>query len=138
VSLLLCLASVAALVSCGPGRGSVQAPASPTVATVPTRLAPKATLTGASAASWSSLAGWWGMIDGGFFFEFREDGTCARHLESSEDSFFTTEGRCELVGVERLVIELRGGEATEYEWRLEEPWLMLRDAAGNVTRYRRQ
>ncbi len=78
------------------------------------------------------------MIDGGFYYEFRADGSCARHLESSEDTYFTTEGRCQLIGADRLVVQLRGDQPIEYEWRLEDPWLVLRDASGRVTTYRRQ
>jgi hypothetical protein len=91
-----------------------------------------------SVPSWDQLVGWWEMIEGGFFYEFRPDGSCARHLESAEDTYWTTEARCQLLDADRLVIQLRGEEAIEYEWRLEDPWLMLRDGSGRVTRYRRQ
>jgi len=82
--------------------------------------------------------GRWEILDAGLDLEFYDSGKCARHIESNEFSWVSTEGTYQFIGQDRLVIELGSEGRTEYEYRLEGIWLMLRDANGKVTRYWRK
>jgi hypothetical protein len=86
------------------------------------------------------IVGVWTAIDGALHLQFFSDGRFVRHYGGREDDpeeFWGQKGAYRVTSRESLVIEVAGVEASEFEYRVEEPWLMLRDEDGKVMRFRR-
>jgi hypothetical protein len=108
----------------------------PTVRTASPTPRPEAVGTATAA----EIVGVWTAVDGSLHLEFFSDGRFARYYGGREDDpeeFWAQEGVYWFGGRETLTIDLRKVGTTEFEFRLEEPWLTLRDESGRVIRYRR-
>ncbi len=135
--LLMLLAFGVAQTACALDLAS-RAPVSttPTVGVVPAT--PTKTAVRETAAD--IIVGVWTAIDGALHLQFFSDGRFVRHYGGREDDpeeFWSEEGIYELGDAERLLINVPRQGPVDYEYRLKEPWLMLRDPDGRVMRLRR-
>jgi hypothetical protein len=138
VRILLCYTAL--LAACGT-EPSVPAPtASPSSEATAPLSWPALTQTAGATLSATGIVGRWVMLDGGLELEFSPDGQFARHYPADEHQveYWSIEGSYQLLDGDRVLIELSGEEPATYEYRLGEPWLMLRDQDGQVARYYRR
>ncbi len=86
------------------------------------------------------IVGRWVMLEGGLEIEFLPSGQFTRYYAADEHQveYWSIEGSYRLLNDNRVLIELSGEAPTTYEYRLGEPWLMLRAPDGKVTRYHRR
>ena len=138
-ALLLWVTFSVAVTSCALDSGSrapvpgAFASAVPTMSATPTEGA-------AEQATADLIVGVWTAIDGALHLQFFSDGKFVRHYGGREDApeeFWSQQGAYRFTSRESLVIEVAGVESNQFEYRLEEPWLILRDEAGKVMRFRR-
>jgi hypothetical protein len=118
------------LIACGPSGGATATAGQPE---------PTPTPSPAGATPSLGLVGRWVIVDYGLELEFAADGRLTQYIMADEHQveYWTTEGFFRIIGNGWIVIEWANEEPAEFEYLLEEPWLMLRAPDGQVTRYRR-
>ena len=110
-------------------------PAAPTGFPEPTRLPPPA-----DEMPPPGPLGRWIHLDWGLELEFAPDGRLTKYVMADEHQveYWTTEGLFRIIEAGRMAIQWAGEEPQEYEYRLDEGWLMLRAPDGKVSRYYRK
>lgn len=81
--------------------------------------------------------GRWSIREGALDLQFYADGKFTRYMASDYHEWWGVEGTYQLAGQDRVVVELPDEGKIEYEYRIQEPWLLLRDQSGTITTYRR-